>query len=92
MELVFVKFQRIPAYVCRQHSGPSEAVRHGGGRRTKILQGEREREKELREGRKERKKKEKEKRGEKGKKGREEQERRCIKPMRVKHPLRTVKK
>ena len=34
-------------------SGPSEAVRHGGGRRTKNLQGEREK-KRRREGRKER--------------------------------------
>ena len=49
--------------------GPSEAVRHGGGRRTKNLQGERERKK--REGTK---RGERERRGEKGKKGREEQE------------------
>ena len=47
------------------HTGPSEAVRHGGGRRPKNLQGEREKEK---------KGGKKEKRGEKGKKGRGEQE------------------
>ena len=46
-------------------AGPSEAVRHGGGRRTKNLQGE---EKKGREGRKERKKRRKiRERGEKEK-------------------------
>ena len=54
-------------------SGPSEAVRHGGGRHTKNLQGEREREKENKRGKKEKRGERKEK-GEKGKKGREEQE------------------
>ena len=53
-------------------SGPSEAVRHGGGRRTKNLQGEREKRKRREEGKR---KEEKEKREEKGKKGRGEQER-----------------
>ena len=64
-------------------SGPSEAVRHGGGRRTKNLQGEGkkeekggkkekrvERERERGENRKEREREEK-----MGKKGRGEQER-----------------
>ena len=66
-----------------QQSGPSEAVRHGGGRRTKNLQREREKRKRREE---RNRKEEKEKRGEKGKKGREEQE------MYVKHPLRLVKR
>ena len=70
------------------YSGPSEAVRHGGSRRTKNLQGERVR--KGREGGK------KEKRGEKERKERERRVReakrkRCITPMGVKHPLGTVK-
>ena len=60
-------------------TGPSEAVLHGGGRRTKILQGERER--KGREGRKRKEKEGKEKREEKkGKKGRGEQERKMYHP------------
>ena len=70
--------------------GPSEAVRHGGGRRTKNLQGEREREKEEKGGKKvkkgERKEEKKERKVEKSKRER------CIRPMGVKHPLRTVKR
>ena len=59
--------------------GPSEAVRHGGGRRTKNLQGEREK----RERREERKRKdEKEKREEKKeRKGEEIKRERCITPI-----------
>ena len=45
-------------------AGPSEAVRHGGGRRTKNLQGEKEKSKKRKERKKERRE-EKEKRGEK---------------------------
>ena len=52
-------------------TGPSEAVQHGGGRRTKNLQGEREKEEK---GGKKEKRGERKARGEKGKKGREEQE------------------
>ena len=55
-------------------SGPSEAVRHGGGRRTKNLQGERDRKKEEKGGKKEKRGERKESE-EKGKKGRGEQER-----------------
>ena len=53
--------------VCTQYvPGPSEAVRHGGGRRTKNLQGERERKK---------KKKGKERREEKEKREEEKEKR-----------------
>ena len=68
-------------------SGPSEAVRHGGGRRTKNLQGEREREG----GKKERKRKT-EREEKKERKGEESKRERCIRPMGVKHPLRTGKR
>ena len=71
-------------------AGPSEAVRYGGGRRTKNLKGE-IRKKEEKGGKKE-KRGERKERGEKGKKGRGEQVERCIRPMGVKHPLRTVKR
>ena len=53
----------------------SEAVRHGGGRHTKNLQGEIKK-KEEKEGKKEKEKRgERKERGENGKKGRGEQER-----------------
>ena len=48
---------------------PSEAVRHGGGHRTKNLQGEREKSKR----REERKREERSKRGEKGRREEERQ-------------------
>ena len=68
-------------------SSPSEAVRHGGVRRTKNLQGERER--KGRKGKVERE--EKEKREEKRKRKEQESKReRCV--VGVKHHLRTVKK
>ena len=57
-------------------AGLSEAVRHGGGRHTKNLQGEIKKKKEEKEGRKEKEKRgERKERGENGKKGRGEQER-----------------
>ena len=73
-------------------AGLSEAVRHGGGRRTKNLQGEIK--KKGREGRKEREReKRRKKRGEKmERKGGECKRERCFRPMGVKHPLRTVKR
>ena len=46
-------------------AGLSEAVRHGGGRRTKNLQGEIKKQRKRREERKRKRKEEKEKRGEK---------------------------
>ena len=55
-------------------AGPSEAVRHGGGRCTNYLQGEIKKKKEEKGGKKEKRGERKEK-GEKGKKGRGEQER-----------------
>ena len=61
-------------------------MRHGGGRRTKNLQGERE--KEEKGGKKEERGERKEMR--KGKKG--EMSKRFIRPMGVKHPLRIVNK
>ena len=66
------------------HAGPSEAVRHGGGRRTKNLQGEREREKEEKGGKK--------RKEEKNRKGEESKRERCIRPIGVKHALSTVKR
>ena len=71
-------------------AGPSEAVRHGGGRRTKNLQGEREKRKR----REERKRKEeKEKREARRKRKERDQERKMYYAyMGVKHPLRTVKR
>ena len=72
----------------RHCAGPSKAVRHGGGRRTKNLQGERERKgRERGKERKKKKEKRKEKRERKG-----EKSKRCFRPMGVKHPLRTVKR
>ena len=72
-------------------AGPSEAMRHGGGRRTKNLQGEIKKKKKRREERK--RKEEKEKRNEKKeRKGEESKREKCIRPMGVKHPLRTVKR
>ena len=73
--------------------GPSEAVRHGGGRRTKNLQGEREN-KKRREGRKEREKRRKKRERGKERKGEESKRERCtcIRPMGVNHPLRSVKR
>ena len=50
--------------------GPSEAVRHGGGRRTKNLQGEREKRKR-REERKRKEEKEREKKKERARRARE---------------------
>ena len=72
-------------------AGPSEAVLHGGSRRTKNLQGEI---KKRREGRKEREKRrgERKEKGEKERKGEGSKRERCIRPMGVKHPLRTVKR
>ena len=72
-------------------AGPSEAVRHGGSRRTKNLQGERVR--KGREGGKKEKRGEKErrKRKERERRAREAKRERCITPMGVKHPLGTVK-
>ena len=56
-------------------AGLSEAVRHGGSRHTKNLQGEIKK-KEEKEGKKEKEKRgERKERGENGKKGRGEQER-----------------
>ena len=56
--------------------GLSEAVRHGGGRHTKNLQGEIKKKMKRRKERKRKRKQEKEKRGEKmERKGRGEQER-----------------
>ena len=73
-------------------AGLSEAVRHGGGRRTKNLQGEIKKRKR-REERKRKRKEEKEKRGEEmERKGGESKRERCIRPMGVKHPLRTIKR
>ena len=73
-------------------AGLSEAVWHAGGRHTKNLQGEIK--KKGREGRKEREreKRRKKERGENGKKGRGGKRERCIRPMGVKHPLRTIKR
>ena len=59
-------YQKLACFV----PGPSEAVRHGGGRQTKNLQGERE--KEEKGGKKERKK---EKRGERKERGEKKKER-----------------
>ena len=68
-------------------AGPSEAVRHGGGRRTKNLQGEREKRKRREERKRgERKEEKKERKGEGSKRER------CIRPMGLTHPLRTVKR
>ena len=55
-------------------TGPSEAVRHGGDRRTKNLQGEREKRKRRKEGKR---KEEKEKREETERKGEESKRERC---------------
>ena len=65
--------------MCLYQTGPSEAVRHGGGRRTKNLQGE---------GEKEGKGGEKEKRGERKdekreRKGEESKRERCITPIKT---------
>ena len=74
-------------------AGLSEAVRHGGGRHTKNLQGEIKKKRKRRKERKRKRKEEKEKRGEKmERKGGESKRERCIRPMGVKHPLRTVKR
>ena len=67
-------------------AGPSEAVRHGGGRRTKNLQGDREKRKR-REERKRTERRKKERKGEESKR-----ERFIYAYMGVKHPLRTVKR
>ena len=71
--------------------GLSEAVRHSGGHHTQNLQGEIKKRKRRKE-RKRKRKEEKEKRGEKmERKGGESKRERCIRPMGVKHPVRTVK-
>ena len=68
-------------------AGLSEAVWHGGSRRTKNLQGERERE-----GREESERKKRRRKGEerKERKGEEQKTERCI--MGVKYPLELSKK
>ena len=71
-------------------TGPSEAVRHGGGRRTKNLQGERER-KEEKGGKKEKRGERKEREEKKERKGEESKRERCIRPMGVKHSLEMSK-
>ena len=71
-------------------AGPSEAVRHGSARCTKTESAGGEREKEEK-GERE-KKEEKEKRKRKEIKGEGSKRERCIRPIDVKHPLRTVKR
>ena len=72
------------------NTGPSEVVRHGGSHHIKNLQGEG---KKGREGRKERKKgRKKRERRKDERKGEESKRERCIRPMGVKLPLRTVKR
>ena len=85
-------------YVCSpdqviNEAAPSEGVRHGGGRRTKNLQGEREKRKRREERkRKEEKEKREEKRKEMATRAREKDVGLLRLYIGVKHPLRIVKR
>ena len=73
-------------------AGPSEAVWHGGCRRTKNLQGEIKKRKRREERKRKEEKEKREREEKKERKGEESKRERCIRPMGVKHPLRTVKR
>ena len=66
--------------------GPSEAVRHGGGRRTKNLQGERKKRKRREEG----KRKEEKKRGKQERKEEEIKRERCFTRTLLDHCLKSL--
>ena len=69
MPLSTIYIWRIHIKLENVKSGPSEAVRHGGGRRTKNLQGEREQAWKSRKERKKERKKERRRKREREKKG-----------------------